>query len=262
MGQFLSVEVSGNGASLLSPISSAPVANVNDAPTGDVLVAGLIEAAPREDSALSLDLSNLSDADGLGDPSYQWLLDGEAIAAATSANFTPGDAQVGGELSLQLRYRDGGGTEEELITPLGLVGGVDDPTTGSLELDGLSLGGQILTVVDRLDDADGITTRSYLWERSTDGGQSWSAISSAQSDPDIAGYGSYQLDARDDAGNLVRVTATYTDQQGHDHSYSSAPSSRILSRAKEGSQLQQLISDPTALLQWRQGRQPAAAADQ
>ena len=53
-------------------------------------------------------------------------------------------------------------------------------------------------------DADGLGAYSYQWQRSSDGGTSWSNVGS-----DAAAY---MGDA--DVGNVVRVTVSYTDGHG------------------------------------------------
>ena len=59
-----------------------PIGNVNDVPQGDVTITGLAE----EDATLSA-ANSLTDEDGLGEITYQWLVDGEPIVGATSSNF-------------------------------------------------------------------------------------------------------------------------------------------------------------------------------
>ena len=58
-----------------------PIANINDAPVGLPTITGTV----TEDQLLTADTSGISDADGLGAFSYQWLRDGVAIGGAPRA---------------------------------------------------------------------------------------------------------------------------------------------------------------------------------
>ena len=66
------------------------MANVNDAPTGNVTIAG----TPTQGQTLTA-ANTLADADGLGAISYQWQADGVDIAGATGSSLLLGQAEVG-----------------------------------------------------------------------------------------------------------------------------------------------------------------------
>jgi hypothetical protein len=82
----------------MTSAASTAVANVNDAPTGTVKLAGTAEQGQL------LSASNqLADADGLGTIRYEWQSSSDgsqwlAITGASAASFTPGLAQVGQQL--------------------------------------------------------------------------------------------------------------------------------------------------------------------
>ena len=86
---------------------TAPVGNVNDAPTGGVSITG----TASENQTLTA-VSTLADADGLGTISYQWLRNGAAIEGATGSTYILGDADVGTAIAVRASYTDGGGTAE------------------------------------------------------------------------------------------------------------------------------------------------------
>ncbi|MDH3451910.1 MAG: DUF4347 domain-containing protein, partial [Gammaproteobacteria bacterium] len=71
--------------------ASITVNAVNDAPVGVPAISGTV----TEDQVLTADTSGISDADGLGAFSYQWLRNGGAIGGATASTYTLGDADVG-----------------------------------------------------------------------------------------------------------------------------------------------------------------------
>ena len=85
-----------------------PVANVNDAPVGAPTILGIAQ----EDQTLTADTSEITDEDGLGTFSFQWLRDGVAVDGATQSTYTLGDADVGTQLRVQVSYIDGQGTFE------------------------------------------------------------------------------------------------------------------------------------------------------
>ncbi len=114
VGTQISVAVSytdGQGTSeSVTSVPTAPVLNVNDAPTGVPLITGTV----TEDQTLTADTSGLGDADGLGTFRYQWLRNGVAIGGATGSTYTLGDADVGTEISVTVSYTDGQGTSESV----------------------------------------------------------------------------------------------------------------------------------------------------
>ncbi len=115
-----------NGADTLTVLStdsggvplsdSDPVAitvtAVNDAPVGLPVISGTV----TENQTLTADLSGISDVDGLGAFSYQWLRNGVAIAGATSNTYTLGDADVNTTISVRVSYTDAYGTAEGPLT--------------------------------------------------------------------------------------------------------------------------------------------------
>ena len=95
----------------VSSAATSPVANLNDAPTGTLIILG--------DPALGQTLtvfSTLADLDGLGTLGYQWRADGIVIASATTASLTLGDAHLGKAISVTARYTDGHGTLETVTS--------------------------------------------------------------------------------------------------------------------------------------------------
>ena len=73
------------------------VTNVNNPPTG-----ADISGTPTEDQTLTANTGGISDADGLGAFSYQWLRNGSTIGGATASTYTLGDADVGAQISVQV----------------------------------------------------------------------------------------------------------------------------------------------------------------
>jgi hypothetical protein len=94
------------------PIGIALGPGGNDAPVGVPVITGTV----AEDQTLTANTGGISDADGLGAFSYQWLRNGSAISGATASTYTLGDADVGTQISVQVSYTDGQGTAETLTS--------------------------------------------------------------------------------------------------------------------------------------------------
>ena len=92
----------------LTSSSTVSVVNVNDAPEGVPVIVG----SAIEDQVLTVDTSDLVDLDGLGEFSYQWFRGDDAISGATESNYVLGDDDVANEISVQMSYTDGYGTQE------------------------------------------------------------------------------------------------------------------------------------------------------
>jgi VCBS repeat-containing protein len=105
--QVTTIDALGGDSTLHS--DSVTVANVNDEPQGAVSISGTASAG------LTLTASHsLSDVDGLGVVSYQWLLDGVAIEGETKASLTVGQDWAGQDLSVRASYTDGQGRPEQV----------------------------------------------------------------------------------------------------------------------------------------------------
>ncbi|MBO2892994.1 peroxidase family protein [Pseudomonas asiatica] len=94
-----------------------PVANVNDAPTGAVLIS---DTTPDQGQTLTALTGSIADLDGLGAFSFQWQqnIGGtfSNIAGATAATFTPGFEQGNRQLRVVVSYTDAFGTLETLTS--------------------------------------------------------------------------------------------------------------------------------------------------
>jgi VCBS repeat-containing protein len=176
--------------------------NVNDAPEGGVTISG----TPAQDETLSA-ANDLSDADGMGDVSYQWLRDGEVIGGATGGTYTLTEADVGSEISVRASYTDGQGTEESVTSNTLTINNVNDAPEGGVTISGTPAQGETLSAANDLSDADGMGEVNYQWLR--DG----AVIEGATG-------GSYTL-TQEDVDTDISVQASYTDGQGTDESVTS-----------------------------------------
>jgi VCBS repeat-containing protein len=109
---------------------TSAVANINDAPTGTVTIAG----AATEDQVLTAS-STLADADGLGALHYQWQRDtgsGYVNVGTDQATYALGDADVGGTVRVVVSYTDGhGAAESKTSAATAAVANVNDAPTAS-----------------------------------------------------------------------------------------------------------------------------------
>jgi uncharacterized delta-60 repeat protein len=198
-------------AESVTSAQTAAVANVNDLPVGLPVITGTV----TEDQTLTADTSGISDDDGLGVFSYQWLRDGAVIAGATNSTYTLGDADVGTQISVQVTYTDAHSTAESVTSAqTAAVANVNDAPTGSVEIDNMTPNeGDTLTASNTLADTDGMGIVTYQWQR--DG-------------VDIAGgTGSTYTTVQADVGTVVTVIATYTDGHGTLETVTSAATAAV-----------------------------------
>jgi len=96
----------------LSAQATEAVINVNDAPTGSLVISG----SAQKGSTLTLDSSSIADEDGLGTFAITWLSDDQAISGATGTTYTLTDGEVGSTISAAIEYTDGQGTVETVTS--------------------------------------------------------------------------------------------------------------------------------------------------
>ena len=99
-----------DGGNTYESKTSAPttlVDNVNDNPGGTVTINGVVE----EGKQLTV-MTSLSDVDGIGEFSYQWIRDDEQINGATGLTYTLVQDDVGAEIKVTVSWTDGGNTYE------------------------------------------------------------------------------------------------------------------------------------------------------
>ncbi len=204
IGSTISVKVTytDNQGSVEGPLTSSAtsvVINTNDAPVGLPTISGLA----KEYETLTANTSGISDADGVGTFSYQWLRGGSAISGATSSTYVVTSTDIGTVLSLQVTYTDGQSTAEGPLTSANTAAVVNtnDVPAGLPVISGLAKEYETLTAdTSGISDADGVGTFSYQWLR---GG---SAISGAISSTYVV--------TSTDIGTVISLQVSYTDGQG------------------------------------------------
>ena len=212
VGKGISISASytdGHGAAeAISSSVTAPVANVNDAPTGSISISGLLNQGE------TLSVSNtLADIDGLGTIGYQWKADGVAIDGAISESLVLDETHVGKVISVLASYTDGHGTGETVTsTATTSVANINDAPVGGVTITGATTQGQTLTASNNLSDLDGLGTISYSWTDSLN---------------QVLGSGPSLILGEAHVGKVIKVTATYTDGHGSFESVVSTATSAV-----------------------------------
>ena len=193
--------------------SSVNPTNTNDAPTGNVIITGTL----AQYQALIANTSGLSDLDGVGPITYQWLRDGVAVPGATYSTYTLSQTDVGTSMSVTASYTDSyGNNESKTSARTNWVANVVDIPTGSVTITGTVAYNQVLTATNNLSDLDGIGALYYEWKRNG------ANISGA------TGTGpTYRL-TLDDVGKQMTVIAYYFDGTGIEKSVPSAPTAPVV----------------------------------
>ncbi len=196
----------------LTSAPTAPVVNVNDAPTGTPVVQGTAE----EDQTLTADTSGIGDLDGIASFSYQWTRNGVDIAGATGSTYLLGDADVQTQIRVRVSYVDGWSTTETLTSaPTAAVANVNDVPTGTPVITGMPQEDQTLSAdTSGIGDIDGLGAFSYQWTRSG---------------VDIAGAtASTYLLVDADVQTQIRVRVSYVDGRGTTETLTSAPTAPVV----------------------------------
>ena len=181
--------------------------------------------AAIEDVPLIVDLSSVTDADGMGTVSVQWQISNDNkkwtnISGATTQSFTPREIHVGSRLRVVISYVDGQGNLEPLTSPPSTpVKNVNDKPTGSARLIGSSVEDSALVVdTSNIADEDGIGGFDISWQRSSSK-SSWEAYPSAQSEV-------LRL-TQNQVGFSFRAVVSYIDSHGTREVLYTSPSEAI-----------------------------------
>ena len=136
--------------------AAPPTDDENNEPTGSVFISGnAIEGQTLTAS------NNITDEDGLGPISYQWLRDGNAISGATSNTYILIQPDVGETISVIASFTDGEGTSESITSAsTSTVQDQNDDYGSDIDTEGLiTIGSQILGEINRPGDKDWIKVK-------------------------------------------------------------------------------------------------------
>ena len=181
--------------------------------------------AAIEDVPLIIDLSSVTDSDGMGSVSVQWQISSDNkkwtnISGATNQSFTPREIHVGNRLRVAISYVDGQGNLEPLLSPPSTpVRNVNDKPTGSARLIGSAIEDSALVVdTSSIADEDGIGGFDITWQRSSSK-SSWEAYPTAQNEV-------LRL-TQSQVGYSYRAVVSYVDSHGTREVLYTSPSETI-----------------------------------
>ncbi len=140
---------------------SGRVVDANARPDGGLLITGLL----KENETLTV-TSTLSDNDGMGQVSYQWFRNDQAIANANSTSLVLSQDDVGSTISVSASYIDGLGKLETVsATTSSTIANINDIPQGRLQIDGTAQISEELRASIELSDDDGLGKFSFQWLR-------------------------------------------------------------------------------------------------
>ena len=218
-GKVIKVQVSftddaGNTESLTSGASAAVTA-ANSPAAGAPTISGTAQAG----ETLTAGATGITDSDGLTNATftYQWLADDAAISGATGSTYTLVAADSGKVIKVQVSFTDDAGNTESLTSAAtAAVTAVNSRATGAPTITGTAQVGETLTAsATGISDSDGLTNATFTYQ--------WLA-----DDADIAGAtgSTYTLVAAD-AGKVIKVQVSFTDDAGNAESLTSGASAAV-----------------------------------
>ena len=227
VGKAIKVKVSftddANNAESLTSAATGAVAAA--APPANTPATGLptISGTAQVGETLTAGTTGISDADGLDNTAfaYQWLADGTEINGATASTYTLADADEGKAIKVKVTFTDDGGHDEQLTSVstdavVAATPPANTPATGLPTISGTAQVGETLTSsTTGIADDDGLTGATFTYQWLADGA-------------DIAGAtgSSYTLvDA--DAGKVVKVRVSFTDDRDDEESLTSEPTAAV-----------------------------------
>jgi Ca2+-binding RTX toxin-like protein len=209
------------------------IANVNDTPEGTIGIQitrnnDPSQGDPQQGDRLTADVKDLSDRDGLGHLTYQWLANGQPIANATGSSLLLRQAQVGQEISVSVSYTDGGLRSESVVSSATApVVNINDAPAGRVAIQGTPDRPDALLQagLGNLSDADGLDPDTITWSW-------WAQGVNDQQAQAIAGATTATLSLTQelfDALKDKRITAqaTYTDQKRSPETSTSLPTAAV-----------------------------------
>ena len=164
VGKTISATLSDeNGNVLLSPVTvGGNVLNVNDLPTGGVVIEGEL----KQGKIINLNFESLEDEDGLGPLSFEWYSDGDLIENETTSSLLLAQELAGRLISAKVKYIDQRGNAEtvEAVASSPVID-ISYPSSGIVAF-GSSVFNQFELVtadVSQISDDDGISKLSLAW---------------------------------------------------------------------------------------------------
>lgn len=215
----ITVTTSNSLSTLIEPANGGTgfyVSNVNDVAEGDVTISGITEVI-RPGTELTAS-NTLSDLDGLGAISYQWLRNGKVIPGATTDKYTLTSVDNNKNISVKASYIDGFGAKESVTSISDLIS-LNAKATGTLSVVGNPVVDTVLTLTDKIKDVNGLGTFSYQWLRDgvaiTDAVDSTYKLTSADVNKSISAVASF-VDGKGATETVTSLSTTKVYSAGND----------------------------------------------
>ena len=210
-------------------LASAPTAAVESAPNSPATGAPTITGTVQVGRTLEADTSGIADEDGPGNAtfSYQWLSsDGTenwGIAGATSATYTLVAADEGRTVKVRVSFTDDRGHTETLTSAAtaAVEPAANNPATGAPAIYSKPQVGRPLRAdTSLIADEDGLANAVFHYQWITNDGTA---------DTEIAGAtGVFYTPIAADVGKAVKVTVSFTDDEGNPETLPSAPTVEVV----------------------------------
>ena len=200
----------------LTPATETPNTPATGAPT--------ITGAAQVGETLTADTTVIEDADGLDNATfaYQWFADDAEINGANASTYTLVAADAGKAITVRVSFTDDAGNDEELTSAA--TGAVvaappppNTPATGAPNITGVAQVGETLTAdTTGISDGDGLGNATFAYQ--------WFAD---DAEVNGANASTYTL-ADDDAGKVITVRVSFTDDAGNDEELTSAATGAVV----------------------------------
>ena len=180
-----------------------------------------IDGTPQVDHTLTVDTSDIADADGLTHASYtwlyQWLRGRSEIRGATDSTYTLGLADKGHKIRVKVSFTDDANNQESR-TSAPTVAVAPPPNTlptGVPAINGTPQVGETLTVdTSEINDADGMEESVFLYQ--------WLAKNSIVTLELVGEHNPTYTPSPAEEGFAIMVRVTFTDDRGHSETLTSA----------------------------------------
>ena len=197
---------------------AAPEPAANSPATGSPAITGTAQVG----GTLTADTSGIADEDGLENVTftYQWRVDGTAIAGATANTYKLVEADKGKTVKVRVSFTDDAGNEETLTSAatdaVEAAPTPNNPATGVPTISGTAQVGETLTAdTSGIEDTDGLDNADFTYQ--------WLADDTAIAD---ATGSTYTL-ADTDEGKTVKVRVSFTDDAGNDETLTSEATAAV-----------------------------------
>ena len=224
------IDDAGNAESLTSYAALASQSQIfldEDVSNAPATGAPGMDGSPLPGQTLTANTSGIQDEEGMTGAvfAYQWLADDAPAANATASTYAVAAADVGKALKVRVTFTDYAGNSESLTSAATAAVSqsltraaepANTPATGAPGIDGSPVVGQTLTATTSdIGDDDGITNAVFAYQ--------WLASDAAIQGATASTYAV----AAADVGKALKVTVTFTDDEGNSESLTSAATTAV-----------------------------------